>query len=420
MSTYKTIAGVGLLILVAVPLAVQRHEISKMNSSLANAQLELNTLKQSATGPQLLAARSAAFKWRTNRETNPDAGRLDPYVFFEEVERSQSGSLTAHVALERKLKSFDAAELNELVDATMRSTLTESEKQQVLPLLVSKLIGLEPDNATKRAIGLIGGRENNGYPMMFGTLRHAIKGWMKDDPETALSWLRQQSESGAFDFKSLDGTSAADVAWGGAVAGLIVSDREAAIEIFHELGKRAGEEALNQISWGDGFEVIDRKLFVELAKSLPSRSSERRVVTSYARQLARNHSFEEAAEFVESQTHLSDVHKANLMLSSAKLFSQATAPELRKRVEWLADKSPPKYAGKHIGEILGSLSMNGHHGMAVESLETISEPSIRDQAVAGFLNFADWNKGREELSALAESIADAELRTKALERAASN
>lgn len=419
MSTYKTAVGVGLLVLLAVPLAIQRNEISKRKLSLSHGQRELNSLRKSATKSHLLAARSAAGDWRKKLDTNNGVTRLDPYVFFEEVKRSHK-SLTGQVSLERKLKSFDAEELKELTAATLRSTLTESEKKEVLPMLIDELIGLEPDRASKWAVDLIDGRENNEYPVMFGTLRHAIKGWMKDDPDAALSWLRQQTDSGAFDFKSLDGTSAADVAWGGAVAGLMVTDREAAIEIFHALGKRAGEEALNQIAWGDGFDVVDQELFVDLARSLPSRGSEARVLTSYARQLARNRSFDEAAEFVGAQNHMREVDKANLMLASAQLFSQATAPELQKRIEWLAAESPPKYAGNHIGQLLGSLSMNGHHGMAVESLEMIADQSIRDQAVAELLTSVDWKKGREELAALAESIVDDKLRAKAMERESSN
>ena len=240
--------------------------------------------------------------------------------------------------------------------------------------------------------------------------------WVASDPGAAMQWLHGKTESGEFEFKSLDGTSAADAAWGAAVAGLITTDQQAAIEAFAGLEKKAAEEALRQIAWGDAFDSLDRDVFVELARSMPSRGSEARAYEAYARTMARKESFEAAAKFVSSQSHLSEVHTANLMLATAKLFSQATPADARERLDWLVEKLPRRYAGSSIGEFLGSLSMNGHHRLAIESLEKLDGFEVRDKAVERFLGYSDWGTGRDELVALAESIEDPALRKKALVR----
>ena len=171
MSHTKTLAAIGLLVLVAIPLGAQRVEIASVRSSLTDAEAELRLLRQSASETERLAARTAVDKWQKESAARNDAGRLDPYVLADEVERAETGSMVAMVTLEKKLNSLDANEIVELHDATLQSDLSEAEQKKILPRLMEKLIKFDPDSATKMAMHLIGGRENNQYPMMFGMVR---------------------------------------------------------------------------------------------------------------------------------------------------------------------------------------------------------------------------------------------------------
>ncbi len=338
-------------------------------------------------------------------------------AFHHDGEKAQ---LRAIIDLQQRLQKMSRGELIAALDEIDALGLSESEREEIVTMILESLIKLDPQYALARFVDQIESSSSSiGYH-----LAGAFGKWAKTNPAAATAWFDQQIAAGKFESRTLDGRSEMRASFESELLETLLSDDlAAAARRIQALPEDQRREVLEQLEFSQ-LEPREQTAYASLVRDLIPADEREGSFAHIASQLIHEGDYAQVSSFLDSVQAAPTERAAaakQAAVSRMEMLAQdggISRTEVDNLRAWVKQQAPDQ-ADTITGKALAEASQDGgkfDYDAASELVIHYQQTSGNDDVLIAFLEGYSARSNFDEARDLAELISDPKQREEILNR----